>query len=616
MTIYEPLREGFREFNRLLLDSQQWDAKHQAAAAQQERENTRLQSQLELQQFNKEMAMHNLELSKRGEQRAVTRLRADLENAEKNYLLADKQFKETQKQNKIRNDRNSVIDVMNFENQQHAQQIAENTDARAEVAAAERTAMHKQNLEKTKNELVKVRDEARKIRDRSTPRQVDLSALAGNDLLENGKQELISYLNQNNPKIADIQNNIPVDKNGNPVLISANDLTKIYPGLATLAAKYDDRNRVVQKNIEALRGKHKELKSFVASTKNKHKGKHMKDVAIANREIKVLEKQIKQHEAFFTPQGQLNYHQEEADEAQNRATMLLDMGQTNQAAVAEKQAAHHRENVEIITKQMTKPDAISADGLRQIKTYVKGTNEPGPLVTRDLTTGDLILTMNGQTIRTKSSLADLGLTHSAPAKESPEKDLTPGQMTNFNEDIKATGMAAKIVDQIGTPIKQNLGKLATLYSQTKFKGNPKQNLLSKQAALEFYRKTHLSWKDDVDNIPYILSNKQVTAKALTKVAERYSDDLAIAQASAQEAKDNGNNKDTVGWTKRAEMLSRRLKNLQSLSKGFSKRDRIKAALEKFASYEFEQQWREESGDEFMKPYTPDRRNSKFVTGGM
>ena len=84
MAAYEAIRDSFREFNRTLIDSQQWNAQHEISMADRQLKQTMLLNQLNQQQVNNRLAQERIGIAREGNAIAVQR----------NAAL-DNQFKQT-----------------------------------------------------------------------------------------------------------------------------------------------------------------------------------------------------------------------------------------------------------------------------------------------------------------------------------------------------------------------------------------------------------------------------------------------------------------------------------------------------------------------------------------
>jgi len=84
---FSPLREGFRELNNLLLDRQQWDAKHAERKAAQETNRLNQLNSFEQQKFQNQMAIGNQELKKLGQEQTARAFDFEVQKADRKYAL-------------------------------------------------------------------------------------------------------------------------------------------------------------------------------------------------------------------------------------------------------------------------------------------------------------------------------------------------------------------------------------------------------------------------------------------------------------------------------------------------------------------------------------------------
>jgi hypothetical protein len=126
MAMFEPLREGFRELNRLVTDRQTFNAQHESDMARGERANTLLASQLEERAFNRAATEKKILMG------------AEMNQFEKK--MATQRFAESQHQfvttnaqatARLQNDK----DEFTAEQKQDAQQFLETQNMKAEVEA-------------------------------------------------------------------------------------------------------------------------------------------------------------------------------------------------------------------------------------------------------------------------------------------------------------------------------------------------------------------------------------------------------------------------------------------------------------------------------------------------
>ena len=107
MAQFDALREGFREFNRLLIDAQQWDEVHEGRVEDRKYRNAVLQSNLNQQAFEREMAMKTHTLAKMGQSRLawegqerVAHQKRTYDLNMKNHGLSERKVKEIEKSGK------------------------------------------------------------------------------------------------------------------------------------------------------------------------------------------------------------------------------------------------------------------------------------------------------------------------------------------------------------------------------------------------------------------------------------------------------------------------------------------------------------------------------------
>ena len=87
MAAYEAIRDSFREFNRTLIDSQQWNAQHELSMSDRQLKQTMLLNQLNQQEFNNRMAEERMGLLRAGNRQGADKLAFDMENSNRTYLL-------------------------------------------------------------------------------------------------------------------------------------------------------------------------------------------------------------------------------------------------------------------------------------------------------------------------------------------------------------------------------------------------------------------------------------------------------------------------------------------------------------------------------------------------
>lgn len=87
MAIYEPIRDGFSEFNRMLQDAQTWDERHEAVQQQKNMDNLKLQNGIEQQMFNNKMALASHDLATNRDDRAAEQLDFNIMDSNRKFEL-------------------------------------------------------------------------------------------------------------------------------------------------------------------------------------------------------------------------------------------------------------------------------------------------------------------------------------------------------------------------------------------------------------------------------------------------------------------------------------------------------------------------------------------------
>ena len=150
MAAYEAIRDSFREFNRTLIDSQQWNAQHESNMADRQLKEKMLMNQLNQQTFSNRMQEERLRLAGESNKQGAHRLAETIRNN-------DRQF--TFNQNKFNKEHNLEIKKIN----------ALNTDrATKNKLAAAKNQEYKEHLD--------LLDEEQKLKNKETIRQADLTA--------------------------------------------------------------------------------------------------------------------------------------------------------------------------------------------------------------------------------------------------------------------------------------------------------------------------------------------------------------------------------------------------------------------------------------------------------
>jgi hypothetical protein len=553
MALYEPIRDSFREFNRMLIDAQTWDERHAQRESDKKYKHAVLQSNITQRAFENEMSAKSMDLRNKGETRAA----ADLELRTSNQSFQHKRQTE--------GDKRSVDEL-----------------AIAEATRSDAKRRNQQIYDIANKPYVK--------------KDVDFNGFIPDHLKENG--EFMTRLNTLTGGIGEqgfLVDSDLLGKNtdGSVVQMSNNQIKEFVPAIQGLIALHDDPGVNAKNNITTMTDQYNDLKSKTTG---------MSDYNIAaragmRRDMKRLEADINKEYEVFKPE---NVKRAEANRAQKMlgfASWLNSRGMEDDADAMQVQANEVLEH------------ALAAEKVNKgqmIKTWNEETGEPGPDVVFDAInkifewneTDD-----NGNPIPISANqLGDRKLTQHEPAssdsRATSQDDITVAQMTDFGEEFKTEGMMAATTSHAGKPISANMEKLATIYRNGKAKDTAQPNNLSKQAAKEFYRQREDDYWGDTDSINTVMRDKKLKAIALTEMLESYEADL-------QEAIESGLEK------KRVEMLKRRTASIRNVGSSKKKQREIMIA---FTLYDFKQSWRDETGDPYMVVYDPTDTTRQMLYG--
>ena len=295
MAAYEAIRDSFREFNRTLIDSQQWNAQHEVSMADRQLKQTMLLNQLNQQQVNNRLAQERIGIAREGNAIAVQR-NAALDNqfkqthAETIKYHRD-QFKHQEKQLQVQIDNNKL----SHEDRQAAmvglkalreQQLAKETEATTQL---------KNINEKAENELSILR-EGNKL----SPVIIDPKEISNPVVADKAKDFLlINYgasLNENGDAIG---------KDGQPFLMKKYQQAQ-YKHLikAEQAANLDRRSTTIAE-LNVIKQTKSKLDNQVANRKSIY-SKH--EAAMMKRQSNLMDAAIEDKTNFInkldTPQGQ------------------------------------------------------------------------------------------------------------------------------------------------------------------------------------------------------------------------------------------------------------------------------------------------------------------------
>jgi hypothetical protein len=294
MAKYDPIRDSFREWNRLLIDSAQWDELHAQREADKQYKHSRLISQLQQQEFDNRMSEKRYNLALMGEERIANNMAFTQDMQRKQYDLDVKAAGRSKRQ--------------------------------LELAEA-----------KAQRERQKFEVEMEHATRLTTPRDLDLNGIIPGDLRENGA--FMTDLNEFAGEMgAFVDSDLVVktlneDGSSSAVQMKPIDQGELAPALMGLVAKHNDPVANAKSNIEKLNLQRSDLKKII----NKDSA-ILKDKAQAKRMIKKIDAQLREQYSTFLPENVKQSYGQRALELTQSAIWMRQRGMGDAAVNLEKMA--------------------------------------------------------------------------------------------------------------------------------------------------------------------------------------------------------------------------------------------------------------------------------------
>ena len=283
MALYDPIRDGFNEFNRMLIDAQQWDAQHQQRQADVTHRNNVLESNLVQRAFENKMAEERQLLAARGDDRA------------------ERQFKEL------------------MENNDFNQGIAIRTIEQTEATGRRQAEIWADNKKTNALNYIKLGAQVKDLTRKYTPTDVDLNGIIPNHLRKDPV-----YMERANAKLREVlgpdaymEDDLFVKQydgttgQGTVIQLEPIEQRKYLPVIQALNAEFNDPNGNAKRNIETLTEQQAKLKSVIANTHGS--GYSLAERAMAKRNVKKLESEINNQYSTFKPENAMHQYRNRAE---------------------------------------------------------------------------------------------------------------------------------------------------------------------------------------------------------------------------------------------------------------------------------------------------------------
>ena len=304
MAQYDALRDAFGSFNKMLLDSQQWEEKHAAIEADRQFKHTILKGDMMQREFQNQMAKNDYKLRERGESRIADSQKFQQDMSIKNYNLAKAQAGRDQ----------TKLEQATATFQQQMQINA--------VAA------HKANQLTTEAPL-------------SFTGVLSPDDLANPKIMEPLKQHLAPLGMTVGP------DGIAVGQDGKPVQMKPLDQGDFTPFISGLKEMNNDGHANTEASLSTIQEQSKQLKSVIATAKGPY---GWRDRAGARVQLASLNAEASKLQQFYTPRGQIQYQTQKVQSLANSANWARQRGQEDAAKAMETKALKHLDALEALRK--------------------------------------------------------------------------------------------------------------------------------------------------------------------------------------------------------------------------------------------------------------------------
>jgi len=497
MSQYSPIRDAFKDLNRLIYDKERFDAERRYREIQHEERMVGLQSQLEQQKFNREMSLKSYHLRKAGFEREGEAIEWNRKQANKQFEFEKTKWKEGKK------NREAIL-----KGQQLRNKIAQyNADALADDVA---------------------------------PRPVSINTFAfGDDTIVSNpewQKRILTHFDPDGSKGLSIANNgILLTNDGTPFVLSKKQMREHAPILTSFNAEYDMTPAKKQQEVTVALGEYNALKNRYNQLKKSYSP--MADQAAARVKVAMNKAKAKYEEAqsFFLPQNQIAYLADKEQSARRAANYAMSIGATALAQerinVANKAL---NEQSKILTEMYKVPKA-NAKGIETVNIYADP-NNPASFTFGDRTVkagqwaGKVMYDKNnpdapwiigGQ----RYSQLPIGLTAEKP-KTADKTGITPNVILSYEKDIRERIAPQSSLLPKGPNQLSAADAAARKFNDFIRKGHvqtKEQLAAAKEAALIWVKSTHDNLFIRYKKAQEKYKNEQMSEEAYNKFIQKYTE---------------------------------------------------------------------------------------------
>lgn len=484
MALYDPIRDGFREFNNLLLDAKQWDERNAAAEADRAYRHSVLESNLVQREFENQMTQKRFILAQSGDVRAERQLNATIADQKARLEIANKQLGISQANQKIN------AEELTLKKAKHVQ------DMRIVTAQANNLSRPYEPVDVDLNGLVPERNST----DPAYMGELNeitgqFGAFVDTDLL---------------PKT------LNADGSSTVVQLSPVDQQKFVPIVMGLNAKYTDPNGALKSRVTILDDQRVEQTKLANASGENY---NQKERAFARREVNRLEGEINNEMAGFKNENVSETELRRATEMSALAAWQRNANMLDQADATDRMAQASYERA-IAAKKASKGETI--------QTWKRELDKDGNSVPTGKFVWDSVdynysrKDKDGNVVVT-TDLADLGLTADEPrALTAAERGvggggekglLTEAQMVRVKDFYEAEGMTAVFASDA---VKPKLAGMRTIIARVhkNLGGGAENRLLAKTESIQKIEELESAYWDEVDQIPLKTKDKKKILRQL------------------------------------------------------------------------------------------------------
>lgn len=311
MAAYQPLRDAFREWNRMLIDGQQFNKQHELNQMDQRMKERQLESQLGLQEFNMKMAAANHELRARGEDLRAEKFEWDKNVHNEKVLTENKKWDAERADKKFMNRLTEESHEQAMKNQKTAQQ------------------MNELELEQA---LVQTQEE-----------QLDFSQILPPDVLASpNKMKIInSYANKRGYEIG--EDGLAYDADGSGYGMKKYQHRGEVPWMLGAMIQMEDPHVETANRMQNIVDSRDELKAGLKTSGTDNY--NLNERAAMKREINKLNGELIEEQKFFSPMRQSQFYDRRSAMLRNAARVVAGQGDTKYAALLADEAQEYTDRV-------------------------------------------------------------------------------------------------------------------------------------------------------------------------------------------------------------------------------------------------------------------------------